>query len=287
MKLDQYLFEALRSKAFIHGLGIKLLASLGTLWLFLEPLGLLLPDDIPTGWKVYFTLIGIAFGLSVLLAWPKRSVSATIPGADVKVTIKVGDIFLAEGNVVIGTNDVFDTHIGDGIISNRSVQAKFVQKRFKGSVSDLDRLIDLQTEMLEFTQDETKTKGKNKRYPIGTVIEIPGEEARYYLSAYCKMGSNLKAETDVCSLLNSLEKCWGCVRNSGENLGVSMPVLASDFGRIGLTQTQLIQIIVLSFVGANRVQHLSPELTIYVYEGNAGLVDFSALQLWLRGVLWA
>jgi len=64
-------------------------------------------------------------------------------------------------------------------------------------------------------------------------------------------------------------------------------VLGSDFERIGLTQTQSIQIMVLSFVNANRVQHVAPRLTSYVYSGNFGLVDFSALRLWLRGVLWA
>jgi hypothetical protein len=252
-----------------------------------EPIGLFKKDAIPEGWGTYLILVGVSVVIAFVQAWPKTVVSATIPGADVKVTIRVGDIFGAKDNVVIGTNDVFDTHIGDDIISSRSVQAQFVQKRFEGSVSALDSIVADLVKDIAFNVDESKQRGKNKRYPIGTVLEISAHGIRHYFSAYCRMGSNLKAETDVCRLIHSLEECWEKARNSGQNLGISMPVLGADFGRIGLTQTQLIQILVLSFINANRVQHVAPELTIYVYPGNAGMVDFAALRLWLRGVLWA
>jgi len=222
-----------------------------------------------------------------VMAWPKPSVSASIPGADVEVEIKVGDIFDATDNVVIGSNDVFDTHIGDDIISSRSVQGQLVQKRFGGSVDTFDREIEKELAGRKFEVDAAKTRGKNKRYAVGTVLELKAEGVRHYVSAYCRMPASLKAETDVCTLIGALDEIWEKVRNSGQNLGVSMPVLASDFGRTGLTQTQLIQLIVLSFVGANKVHHVAPKLTIYVHQGNSSQVDFAALRLWLRGVLWA
>jgi hypothetical protein len=279
--------NVLGSRAFQSTLWKRFLESFGLCWLFLEPVGLFKPGQVPKGWTTYLALVAVSGVSALVWAWPKKVVSATIPGADVKVTVRVGDIFDAKDNVVIGTNDVFDTHIGDGIISSRSVQAQFVHKRFGGSVSAVDTIMDDLLKDIGFNLDPTKQKGKNKRFPVGTVLEVEANGIRHYLSAYCRMGSNLKAETDVCTLLRSLEKCWGKIRNSGQNLGVSMPVLGADFGRVGLTQTQLIQILVLSFVDANRIQHVAPELTIYVFEGNAGLVDFSALRLWLRGVLWA
>jgi hypothetical protein len=222
-----------------------------------------------------------------VLSLPRSQVSATIPGANVEVIVKIGDLFEAQDNVVIGTNDVFDTHIGDGIISSRSIQGQFVQNRFEGSVPALDEVIEQLIVSLPFKVDQTKTKGKNKRYPIGTCLEVDRKGIRHYLSAYCRMNSNLKAETDICSLLLSLDECWSSVRNTGQNQGISMAVLGSDFGRIGLTQTQLIQVLVLSFVNGNRIQHVAPRLTIYVHKSNAAHVDFAALRLWLRGVLWA
>jgi hypothetical protein len=253
----------------------------------MEPAALFFPKSVPGGWPAYAGLVVLSAILGIVLAWPKKSVSASIPGANVEVTIKVGDIFSASDNVVIGTNDVFDTKIGDDIISPRSVQAQLVQNRFDGDVEAFDNAVVQQLAGKEFKTDPSKTKGKSGRYPLGTVIELKAKGIRHYLCAYCRMPASLKAETDVCTLLASLNDIWDKVRNTGQNQGVSMPVLASDFGRTGLTQTQLIQLIVLSFVGANKVQHVAPSLTIYVHKGSAGMVDFAALRLWVRGVLWA
>ncbi len=279
--------KILGSLAFWSGFGKTFLAALGGLWLIVDPITFLSPDSVPKGADKFALLLVFAMVIAIWFAWPRRVVSASIPGADVKVTILVGDLFDAKDNVVIGVNDVFDTHIGDDIISPRSVQAQFVQNRLDGSVPAFDRLIEAALEGTTFEVDPQKTRGKNARYPMGTVIETSQKGIRHFLSAYCRMGANLKAQTSVCTLIHALDELWEKVRNSGQNQGVSMPVLGSDFGRIGLTQTQLIQILVLSFVNANRLQHVAPELTIYVYEGHAGKVDFAALRLWLRGVLWA
>ena len=279
--------RVLGSRAFWSAAGKWFLAAFGFFWLLVEPMGLFSPSSVPKGWATYFVLLGASALAALCMAWPKRRVSATIPGADVEVIVQVGDIFDARDNVIIGTNDMFDTHIGDGIISNRSIQGQFVQKRFGGSVIALDTIVDHLTTDLPFTEDPTKLKGKTKRYAAGTCLLVTADGIRHYLSAYCRMGTNLKAETDVCTLLYSLEECWNQISDTGQNEGVSMAVLGAGFGRIGLTQTQLIQILVLSFINANRVQHVAPKLTIYVYPENAGHVDFAALRLWLRGVLWA
>ncbi len=279
--------DPLRSRAFVSALGKRFLESFGLIWLLIEPVALFFPDRIPKGWPLYAGLVLASLVAGVALAWPRRIVSASVPGANIEVIIKIGDIFSADDNVVVGVNDVFDTHIGDDIISPRSVQAQLVRKRFDGSVDAFDAAVRVGLAGKRSEKDPSKTRGKNDRYPVGTVVELKAGGVRHFLSAYCRMGSNLKAETDTCTLLNSMNEVWEKVRNSGQNQGVSMPVLASDFGRTGLTQTQLIQLIVLSFVGANKVQHVAPRLTVYVHEGSAGLVDFSALRLWLRGVLWA
>jgi hypothetical protein len=275
------------SRAFWSSFGKWFFGAFGLIWLCIEPIGLFMPDSVQKGWGFYFTLVVLSVFAAIYKAWPRTKVSATIPGADVEVEVRVGDLFDAQDNVVIGINDVFDTHVGDDVISSRSIQGQFTHIRFDGSVPALDKVIEELIADLPSQTDPSKTKGKNKRYAIGTCLEVSAKGIRHYLSAYCRMSAACKAETDVCALLTSLEECWAKIRNTGQQNGVSMSVLGSDFGRIGLTHTQLIQLIVLSFVNANRVQHVAPKLTIYVYKGNAGKVDFAALRLWLRGVLWA
>jgi hypothetical protein len=263
------------------------LSIFGVIWLLIEPIGLFYPESVPSGWWMYFALIFTSIVSSLIVSLPRRTVSARVPGANVEVTIKVGDIFDAKDNVIIGTNDVFDTHLGDGIISASSIQGQLVTKRFGGSVRALDEILEKRLADYDSVADETKSFGKKNRYTPGICIEVEAGGVRHFLSAYCRMGNSKSVETDVCLLISSLENCWEKIRNSGQRDGVSMAVLGSDFGRIGLTQTQIIQILVLSFVNANWVQPVAPMLTIYVHAGNAEKVDFSALRLWLRGVLWA
>lgn len=273
-------------RAFWRILGRRFLEAFGVLWLVYEPLCHFLPNSVPRGWGPYALLTALSGLFAIALAWPRQVVTATIPGADVFVSIRVGDLFGAKDNTIIGINDVFDTALGN-IISTRSVQAQFLEKRLAGDVAALDRLVDQELKSVPFEPDNTKKEGKQNRYQIGTTIALNLYGLQYYLCAYCKMGSNLKAETDICSLITSLEQCWSSIRNTGQNRTISTPVLASDFGRIGLTKTQLVQIIVLSFVNANRQQHVAPGLTIYIHPSQQREVDMSALRLWLRGVLWA
>lgn len=278
--------RVLKSKVFWSSVGKRFLVAFGFLWLLLEPAGLFLKDSIPGGWETYFGLIIFSMIIATIAAYP-RSVSATIPGSNVSVTVCVGDLFDATDNVIIGTNDVFDTQIGDDIIHFQSIQGQFVMKRFDGSVPALDEAIDKQLAGVPYTTDETKVKGKKDRYEVGLCVEIVAKGVRHYLSAYCRMGANLKTDSDFRTLINALEEIWSKVRNSGQNQGVSMAVLGSDFARIELTQTQLVQILVISFVNASKVKHVAPSLTIYVHPSNIDKVSFSALKQWLDSVLWA
>ncbi|RYG66215.1 hypothetical protein EON64_10280 [archaeon] len=274
------------SRAFLITLLRRFLEVLGVLWLCLEPVSFLASGAIPKGWATYLMLVVTSFAIGLCLSWPRGHVSASVPGEDVEVTVKVGDIFDAQDNVVIGTNDVFDTEIGD-VISSKSVQGQFLTKRFGGNATELDNVLSQALEHKSAEEDKTKTRGKNRRYSVGTTVVVPAQGVRNYLCAYCRMRPDLKAESTVCELIVSLEECWELIRNTGQNEGVSMPVLGSEFARLGLTQTRLIQIIVLSFLAANRNRPVAPSLTIYVYPGKARSVDFSALRMWLRGVLWA
>lgn len=279
--------DVIASRAFQNALWVRFLESIGIIWLGYEPFALFVPGLVPHGIGIYLFLLVVAAISGAIWAWPRHSITVSIPARNVEVTVKVGDLFDATDNVIIGINDVFDTNIGDDIISNRSLQAQLVQKRFGGSVQKFDDVIEAQLKTLPSTLDPSKIQGKNLRFQIGTVLQIEAAGIRHYLCAYCRMPASLKAETDICTILNALDQCWAKIRDSGENNGVSMPIIASDFGRTGLTNTQLVQIIVLSYVAADRTQHVAPSLTIYVHKPHAAKVDFAALRLWLRGVLWA
>ena len=199
-----------------------------------------------------------------------------------QITIQVSDLLAQEGNIIVGVTDVFDTEIGE-VISPNSVQGQF-QVRIYPNTADLDNQIDKALVGKASTTDTEKTRGKNKRYPIGTVAVLRKDSARYYLSAYCRMGSNLQAKSDICKLTSSLEKCWEEIRVTGQHEPVHMAIIGSNLSRTGLPRSLLIQFIILSFLDEERKNSLTCHLYIHIYKGDSHHVDFVNLEEWLSGL---
>jgi hypothetical protein len=72
---------------------------------------------------------------------PRNRFEFKLPPSDLTIAIEVGDVLAQEGNVVLGSNDVFDTSLSDEIISPRSVQGQLLQRTFDGDASHLDEQI--------------------------------------------------------------------------------------------------------------------------------------------------
>src|SRR6266487_508102 len=102
--------------------------AFGVIALFLGVLDILFPNTFNFGYK------GIAIFSGASLLWalatiiPKRKISRQLSVPDTKITIKIGDLFQEDGNLVIGMSDTFDTEKGGGIIKPNSIQGQFLTK---------------------------------------------------------------------------------------------------------------------------------------------------------------
>ena len=95
-------------------------AVFGALWIALEPAGLFFPDAFDWGWPGYLALLAASAALAIFYARPRDEIARALPPTDVKVTIRVGDILEQNGNVIVGSNDAFDTQLEDQVISANS-----------------------------------------------------------------------------------------------------------------------------------------------------------------------
>jgi hypothetical protein len=59
----------------------------------------------------------------------------------VTIEIRVGDVLAQTGNIIVGSNDAFDTQLEEGVISSASVQGQLLVRVFDGDRKDLDRQI--------------------------------------------------------------------------------------------------------------------------------------------------
>lgn len=276
------MIDSWRSKAALLRLLRRFLAVFGALWLLLEPAALLRPEDFQWGWAGYAALALISFLASLAWAWPRRSITKRIALSDTKITIQVSDLLDQSGNIIIGATDVFDTELGD-VISPRSIQGQF-QTRFFPHTAELEQELQGELSGIQNKVDSSKERGKNVRYPIGTVAVVSKNGSRYYLVAYSRMAANLKAKSDVCKLTASLERTWDTVRVRGQREPVHMAVVGSDLSRTGLSKSLLIQLVILSFLDEERQENLTSHLYVHVHENDYEDIDFVLLEDWLSGL---
>jgi hypothetical protein len=255
----------------------------GLIWLFLEPAGLFLPERLNWGWWGYISLVCLSILCAVALNIPRKSVCKSLSSPDCTIEIKVGDLFNEPEHLVIGTNDVFDTELGE-VIKSSSVQGQFLTRVYQGDQRRLDSDIDsaLSAYSTKRNRDANKIKGKIWRYPIGTTLVLGFPERRFFLSAYGYMGNDLRAQSTADDIWNSLSQLWEQVRLKGHSGNVSIPVIGSDLARTNLPRMTLTKLIVISFVAASKKAFVTKKLTIMIHPKDLGSVDLHELEEFLE-----
>jgi site-specific recombinase XerD len=267
-------YVALLKKVGYKRLGLSFLGNFGFLWLLFEPLGLFVPNKLDFGWYGYSALVGASLIGAVFHRFPRVAISCHLPSPDTMIEMKIGDLFEQPGHLVVGTNDVFDTELGD-IIKPSSIQGQFLTRIYKDDRASLDK--DIETAIgaagNQATEDLAKMPGKRMRYPVGTAITLGSQSTRYFLTAYGRMGNDLRCTADANALWLSLNGLWEEIRLRGQGMNVVTPILGSDLARTGLPRMALIKLIVMSFIIASKKQFIARKLTIVIHPNDVDAVN--------------
>jgi hypothetical protein len=172
------------------------------------------------------------------------AVTINLPN-NVKISIKFGDIFEEKSIIVIPVNDCFDTIVDDDLISSKSVHGQFIKRYFSDNLILLDNLIDEELKNLNY-QLINKNLGKNKKYPIGTVISIDYNKTTFVLVALSEMNANYKCSCSPLQYMEVISKLLGYLHQHSNAKIVSLPVIGGGLSGVrpnnGLTS--LIQYLV-------------------------------------------
>jgi Domain of unknown function (DUF6430) len=277
------IYFVLLRKVSLRRLTISFSSIFGGIWLFLEPASFFIPDKLKFGLSGYLVLIAISLLLALLQNFPRTSLGANLTSPDTEIEVKIGDIFREKGHIVIGTNDVFDTAIGE-IIKDSSVQGQFLRQVYDNNLQQLDLDIEsaLQKQNTKPRLDSSKSRGKKLRYPISTVVTLGSHERRYFLLAYGRMGNDLTVESNSDAILSSLDTLWSEVRQKCHGTEVFIPIIGSDLARSGLSRMQLTKLIVSSFVLESKRRFITRKLVVMIYFKDLNSIDFYALKEFLK-----
>lgn len=252
--------------------------ALGFIWLILA-ISTYFYSDLPNQIKGYWwvcVLVPIIW--SIVDNRPTLSVHQRLIGRDVIIEICIGDIFQFKGAYIVGSNTTFDTEVGNGLISSKSIQGQFTEK-FYDDVKHLDVDLDDALRREKFTKVTSDKRGKKKEYGIGTVAKVENKTVEAYFLAIASLNQHGVASSSFENIQVSLSCVWSYIANRGGINPLVIPILGSGFSRIEVTRDQIIKEIIRSFVAACATKRFTEKLTIVIHPDDFRKYDLDLAEL--------
>ena len=142
-----------------------------------------------------------------------------------KIVVREGDIFDAEGWKLIPFNENFDTQVDDIVIAHSSLNGKFINSL---SVADKAALIQtIADENNSPLKRSTSTDGEKTKYELGTVKVFKD----FMLLALTHFNEQNEAHTNRAEYEHTLRKMWREIRRTYQGKAINIPLIGG-----GLTQ---------------------------------------------------
>jgi hypothetical protein len=174
--------------------------------------------------------LSLVLGLFILICFltflykycrSRKGISLKIRG--IKVYIKKGDLFKAEGWKVIAFNEFYDTKVDDVIIAHNTVNGIFIDK-YVDDISDLKNTIENADEGVT-TYNKIEKNGRYI-YPLGRIITYKD----YMLLSFTHFINN-EAHQSVKDYEESLRVMWKEICRTYANKPIFIPLLGAGITR--------------------------------------------------------
>lgn len=242
----------------------KILATLGALYLLMEImdfLGIYTKDKYSHFAVIPLLLVAVAY--VVVTRRPVTKISYKLPNKDYCITVRVGDLFDGNADVVVSTNTTFDTDMAHGLIATDSVQGQVATRFFGSNTAEIDKQLEAELATVPFVE-RVDAPGKPREYPFGTVARVKGYGRTFYFVAMARLNESGTASTTVRDVEDALGTLWAFIRDFGELRDVAIPLVGTGRGRIGFPRKKMVERIAQSFADASRQSIFSNRLSIVV-----------------------
>ena len=244
-----------------------LLASYGGIWLLTEALSFFSKDaELFLSTKgVWFLAIGLL--IAFFFGRPKTVFSYQLKNRDITIETRISDAFEVPGALVVPTNTTFDTDLDGKIPKAHSIQGGFTRLYYDSEVHHLDLDIEaaLAKEDYHYEEPPEKKKGKKRRYPIGTVIQVKKGGRLFYLVANTHINNDGVANTTIENLRDSLAELWYYISEKGPKGDIVIPLLGTGKGRLSDKREDIFLEIIRSFIALCSSGTYCDKLVVAIY----------------------
>ncbi len=241
----------------------------------------LITIDIPQKYKFY-TGIGLFIFLVLIyfLVWFRANLqnSNKLIINNSIVEIKVGDLFQESGLKVIAFNEYFDTVVDNVIISESTLNGKFL-KNHVSNVGKLDTLIDTDNRLKDKICDVNNNRsGKKNKYELGLIYPYKD----FLLTAFTRFDNNNRAFLEINDYINFLFNFWNEIDIVYAGRSVVIPLLGSGITRFKeyntITEQELLELLIWSFK-VSRIKFTYPSrVSIIIHESKKDKINFYKLR---------
>ncbi len=268
---DVITLKIIKVKFFDKRIRAKFLKILGAISTFISLLLIFvdIPENLSIKAGIVFVVILLVIYI-VLYVYANKLSEATIDIGGTSVLVKKGDIFKEDGLKVIPFNEYFDTIVDNQVITELSLNGKYIKKF--GDVHKLDELIYSNTflnsseNVLEEDVSRNGNIGKKVRYKLGSSIVVDD----YVLTAFSKFNQKNEAQLTMTEYINFLLNFWNEINRVYAQKSVTVPIFGSGITRFkggfnDIEINELLNIMLWTFrISGTRFKYPA-KLTIIVY----------------------
>lgn len=264
--------------------------------------GLILPS-LDT-WKR--VLIGIAilfgiwvfilFGCCVFYSTPKK-IRVLKLSNNRGIYVQFGDLFAeniicanngtpsaGKRNIIIPVNCCFDTIVDDDLVSSEKIHGKAFLRLYDSNEytpESLDQAIqnnlDLQHILSTTLTRRQKRKGNLKRYPFGTIAELPVNDSEtFFLLALTEFNSDLHAEIHSReNYMNVLQRLIEYISSRSQGFPTVLPLIGGGLPEISESEQVMLELLLKVFeINKDKIN-----CNIHIVIRDSGKGDISILEL--------
>lgn len=129
--------------------------------------------------------------------------------------------------------------------------------------------MDIDTELTKenyhYEEPSEKTRGKKRRYPIGTVIQLKKGDRLFYLVANTHINNDGVANTTIENLREALAELWYYISEKGSKGDIVIPLLGTGKARLGEKREDIFLEIIRSFIASCSSGTYCDKLIVAIY----------------------
>ena len=205
-------------------------------------------------WVVCFLIVAI------VILNKKRFLVTTFNNGNA-IYLQYGDLFSVNEvfdsderrNIVIPVNRCFDTIVDNRVISEKTLHGMMLKKMYSTgmySQAALNQQIQEQLKNIKYEvlSDQDKPEGNKKRFPVGTVVDLPGNGNEHYLLwALSTFDNNLKAHTTTQDYVLAVQRLIEACNTESEGYPVLLPLVGTGLSRTKKEQEDVLAYILNAF----------------------------------------